>query len=487
MLEPESTDCKSHLKRITDRTRLSPVQRVLAIVGTLALIGIAFKATTWTNIRGNLNTEASMGNLDLSKAVNGFGSTLFANFDADAKKGNAAFLSPWGIAHALSMVLEGAKTGSASHTQLLNVVFSAKESEHSAVRSSVQTLTTNMTSSKNGDALTISDANSAWVKSGVKLLEGYVKSLETFFRAQARPLTGAAVVNSWVEEATHGKIKTIITEGQAADAALVLVNAIYFKGLWQESFPEKGTGPLQFRKLDGSRIDAPMMFLHLKKGTAVQGTNLEATLPGTSNKVPCVAVKMAYQGGTYSAVAAMPVGDLKEDSPGGKLTLESGQDYADALTSCRETVVAGLGHGNNGKHGGDSNSLLWKTIGDPTMKAIKIYLPRFEIEFGTSLAPALKKAGLGAIFQPGDFTGITAEGSLAVSDVVHKVYVKVDEKGTEAAAATAAIMMKMAMTRPPPELFVNFNRPFVFSVIHEESGLALFTGEVYKPEEWKQK
>lgn len=85
MLEPESTDCKSHFKRIADRTRLPPVQRVLLVVGSLALIGIAFKTTTWTNLRGNLSTEAPMGNLDLSKAVNAFGSTLFANFDADVR------------------------------------------------------------------------------------------------------------------------------------------------------------------------------------------------------------------------------------------------------------------------------------------------------------------------------------------------------------------------------------------------------------------
>ena len=238
--------------------------------------------------------------------------------------------------------------------------------------------------------------------------------------------------------------------------------------------------PLPFRLLDGSNMDTSMMYLHLKKGAAVHGAKLTTTLPGTSETIPCVAVKMAYQGGEYSAVAAMPEGELKEDSPGGKLTLENGQDYADALAACRETVAAGLSSQGSG------NALEWKTIGDPAIKAIKVYLPRFEIEFGTSLAPALQKAGLGAIFGPGDFTGITASGELFVSDVVHKVYVKVDEKGTEAAAATAAIMMKSAMMRPPPELFVKFDRPFVFSVVHEESGLALFTGEVYKPEEWKK-
>ena len=83
MLEPDSPDCKSQIRRITDKSRISPRRAVLFLVGCVAIVAIVVQATTWGSRRGNLLTEAPMGNLDISKAVNAFGSTLFKNFDED--------------------------------------------------------------------------------------------------------------------------------------------------------------------------------------------------------------------------------------------------------------------------------------------------------------------------------------------------------------------------------------------------------------------
>ena len=228
------------------------------------------------------------------------------------------------------------------------------------------------------------------------------------------------------------------------------------------------------------------MYLTLKKGNSIQAAHFNSA-QGTL----CVAIKMAYQGGAYSAIVAMPELEISPPTAGKQITLQNGEDYVASLTSCREALISrlrgtGAGAGSNSKGGDTGEVLHWETLGSPTMESIKIYLPRFEIEFGTSLSTALKNAGLGAIFQPGDFTGISPEGGvLSVSDVVHKVYVKVDEMGTEAAAATAVMMMK-SMARPSQELFVKFDRPFVFTIVHDETGLALFSGEVYKPDEYKE-
>ena len=104
------------------------------------------------------------------------------------------------------------------------------------VRYAFQFLTTSLTASSDGDELTVSDASSAWVKPEVELLPGYVEALDVNYHAQARFLTSAAVVNSWVEEQTRGKIKSIVTEDVVQRIALVLVNAIYFKGKWLEPF-----------------------------------------------------------------------------------------------------------------------------------------------------------------------------------------------------------------------------------------------------------
>ena len=236
--------------------------------------------------------------------------------------------------------------------------------------------------------------------------------------------------------------------------------------------------------MDGSKMDVPMMYLSLKKGNAVHGATFHSTMPDGSS-LECVAVKMKYQGGAYSAVISMPLEQVKEPVvAGSKLVLESGKDYATALVACREGLISALSSSSDDGTAAAA-ALQWKTIGDPKIQAVKVYLPRFEIEYGTSLSSALKAAGLQALFRPGDFSKMTSEGDLGVSDVVHKVYVKVDEAGTEAAAATAVVMMRMAAMRPPPELFVKFDKPFVFTVVHEETGLALFAGEVFKPELWK--
>lgn len=379
------------------------------------------------------------------------------------------FLSPWGIAHALAMVLQGSREGSDSQRQLLSTVYSSPAGA-AAVRSAVQSLTASLTANSSGkedSVLTVSDANSAWVKADVALTETYVTALKDFFAAQAGPLNSAAEVNAWVSEHTHGKITEIIDEATAKQAALILVNAIYFKGIFEKAFGESDTAPLSFTMMDGTSMDATMMYLHLKKGNAVSGARFSA---GGGD---CVAVKMAYQGGAYYAVAAMPDGELAP-ADGGPLKLADGRDYAAALAACREGMIGG------------GKPLTWKTIGDPEITAVKLYFPRFEVEFGAGLSDALKAMGLTGMFRPGDFTEMTAEGDLAVSDVVHKTYVKVDEKGTEAAAATAVVMLRAAF-RPEPELFVRFDRPFAFAVVHEASGLALFVGEVYSPERWGSK
>ena len=206
------------------------------------------------------NNNAPVGNhQELSSSINAFGSKLFAQLGKDvsivvfcffsfsppsrsfltffsshsqniqAKQGDASFLSPWGIAHALAMLLEGATPGSTSHSQLINVIFKSKSAQSAptgeAVRDAVKALTTSITSSTDQNVLTVSDANSAWVRSDIHLKDSFVKALAAYFQAQASPLTSAEVVNSWVDEKTHGKIKTVIDDGAAHDSALILVSS----------------------------------------------------------------------------------------------------------------------------------------------------------------------------------------------------------------------------------------------------------------------
>ena len=260
-------------------------------------------------------------------------------------------------------------------------------------------------------------------------------------------------------------------------------------------FCRNDTEKLPFTLLDGSTQDSPLMYINYEYGTAIQVANVPALLPNNA-QIPCLAVKLMYKTGEYSAVIAMPQGELGSLSDG-KLTLANGVDYAAALSSCREAVVAGLspsgadGSAASGTAGTTitSGTLEWKLPGDAGVPAIKVWLPRFEVAYETSLVPALRALGVTGVFQSGDLTEIAespAGESLAVSDVVHKVYVKVDEQGTEAAAVTGIIAATSMPMAPEPDVLAKFDRPFVFTIVHERTKVVLFAGEMYKPEEWTE-
>lgn len=152
--------------------------------------------------------------------------------------GDGLFLSPWGVTHILAMLLEGAAPGSHSYQQISKALFSTNAANYSlhSVRTAMRFLTDSITDSSDGEELTITDASSAWVKPQFELSPGYVEALEMFFNAQAQEMTSVSVVNSWVKEQTRGKIDSIINEQQFKMAALVLLNAVYFKGKWLDPF-----------------------------------------------------------------------------------------------------------------------------------------------------------------------------------------------------------------------------------------------------------
>ncbi len=467
----------------------------------------------------------------LAEGVNTFGSRLFEQIaTTETKNANdAIFLSPWGIAHALSMLHEGASPDSEARKQLQEVVFNIQNggsASNTAVRAATKALSSAMIAGNNGINLTVSDANSAWVAPSFPILDSYVSALKEYYLAEALPLTSAAEVNSWVETATRGKITNLIDDSTAAAASLILINAIYFKGLWEAPFNvEETTKQPFFLNAQGggsgaaaaaaaagsSTVDVPMMYLQYKTGSAVQAARYTSS---GDTVVDCIAVKLNYKtnGDEYYALLAMPEGAVipGTGSNSGSLVLEnSGINYADALSSCRSSIIASIGaenaasssqnidnveSGTSGDGSGSNSSagtntgggLEWMSVGDPDMATAKIYLPRFEIDYSTSVAPALSAIGASSIFTPGNFGGISADGDLAVSDVLHKVYVKVDEQGTEAAAATGIVMVTSMPLEPPKELIVRFDRPFMFSIVNKKTGLALFVGEVYKPEEWTE-
>ncbi|PSC75539.1 ase inhibitor I4 serpin [Micractinium conductrix] len=427
----------------------------------------------------------------LAASVNAFGSELFDRLAAEAKPGEHAglFLSPYGIAQALGMLLNGVEPGGESFCQLQAAVYArgsaaADSQPLEQLNSALRWLSISLVKPPSDD-LTVSDANSVWVNAKYALQPGFAEALRGAFDALAAPLTGAAAVNQWVAQETRDKIQSIVTEDVAAQATLILVNAVYFKGLWEHPFKKQSTHPMDFYPLQHGEpaLSVAAMFQTYQGRSAVQIAKLPAKVGDAS--FDCAAVQLPYKGGEYYAVAAMPHGQLSgEAAEGGQRGLATSGGVVpltQALAACRQALLVRL-------PGAGEGSAAWHV---PNAD-VKVLLPRFEVEFGATLNDALQALGITRPFSPGDVTkmattkGGTPVDDLYVSAVIHKVFAKVDEAGTEAAAATAVVMMRAAMPLPREEIELRFDRPFVFAVVHRESGLALFSGEVHRPEAWKQ-
>ena len=436
-------------------------------------------------------------------------------------------MSPYSISQALGLLFNGADSSSTSSHQLAQHVFGISEAKETNDAGTTRKLVINdglldlssrlsppvttTTTNNNNNSVIFYQANSIWVAPRYTLQAKYKNIAEkTFPNSMVAPIATAAIINQWVSAATQDKIKDMVTEDALSTATLILINALYFKGIWEKPFEKNDTGPFAFTPFNGRQYDAAMMYLAKTSGDSPIRAAMFPSSDGTgktSSEVQCVAISIPYQGNQYSAILSMPYGDVHYDEQQKKLVLtESGEEYAQALNTCRFVLIrdlaVGLGDNDDDDDAPSGQQQKEKLVNlKPVGGALKLYLPRFEVEYSVSLNTALQAVGITAPFAPtqGDFSQMvetTGDSSnnggggrvvsdLYVSDVIHKVFVKVDEQGTEAAAATAVIMMRSAMPRMDnEELFVKLDRPFVFSVVNNETGVILFVGEVNAPEKW---
>ncbi len=372
---------------------------------------------------------------------------------------STTIISAYGVLHALSMLIPGAIPSSSSQTELLRTLYDGL-SEAGAVKE------LSALSSSLRDVL--EEANAAFVSKSLAIQPGYRETLEASYDAEVHSLESADQVNSWVSKKTHEKITSIIDDGVAAQAALVLINAIYFKASWEHEFRRSDTSEMPFTRLDGSSVSAQMMYMKYEKTGTTFMSGWEFEVDGTA----CIAVRLRYQGGNVSGVFAMPRDDEGIEGDGMSAA------YGAKLKACQDAML--------------HRRAAWRAVDKRAggYHAGKIFVPRFEVEAEHSLTTVLKeRMGLWSIFRPGDFARI-ADGNLAVSEVKQKVFVKVDEEGTEAAAVTvrirngpnsthhqprpcvfhcvprplsglqAVIALRMMPIGPVDELFVRFDKPF---------------------------
>ena len=242
-------------------------------------------------------------------------------------------------------------------------------------------------------------------------------------------------INNWVSNQTKNKINDLLAPGSVnSSTRMVLVNAIYFKADWDVPFDANNTSDSTFNLLDGSQSQVKMM------------NNSELTLSYVKGD-GYQAVELPYNGNTAAMGIIMPdEGNFQNFES----TLDA-QKISDIFNSMQSTPIA-LG------------------------------LPKFTFTTNFSLSDQLKSLGMTDAFDSNkaDFSGMTGNHDLFISDVIHKAFVAVDEKGTEAAAATAVIMQAMSMP-VQQKVHLVIDHPFIFIIRDLTSGQILFIGRVLNP------
>jgi serpin B len=353
-------------------------------------------------------------------------------------EGGNVFYSPLSIHQALTMAYAGAAGATA---QEMATVLRLGDAPHAAQNALDLSLSAAARAPVDGEGspLTLEIVNSMWGSPALSWAQPFLDTLAVHYGAGLRltdfaadPEAAREAINAWVADKTNDRIPDLFApRAFGEDTALILVNAIFFKASWETAFEPSATADADFRGLDGTTARVPMMRASLSAQAAV-GDGWQA-------------VDLPYVGGRASMLLVVP-----DDLAAFEARLDDGL-YAEVTGA----LAAGSG---------------------------TVELPRFEFSQGASLRDTLRTLGMPTAFSDSaDFSALTTDVSLQISDVVHKAFVKVDEEGTEAAAATAVVF---GPTGAPVDLVpfdVRADRPFVFFVRDRETGAILFTGRVVDP------
>ena len=362
------------------------------------------------------------------------------------------FFSPYSISTALAMTYAGARGQTA--TQMADILRFPVGTKRAAKTTTTSTLdqqefasvfgklVTDLNTRGESGAYELSVANALWGQKGYGFLPAFLELVATHYGGRLNEVdfvgateTARQTINIWVEKQTNDKIKNLIPKGLLDSMTrLVLTNAIYFKGNWARQFKEDRTKEAPFTLADGKKVDVAMMNQTAKFGYMETDTLQGLELPYVDNELSMIVLLPKKHDG---------LGKLEQS-----LTPERLSQWQNKLFK-REVVVS---------------------------------IPKFKLTSQFSLAAVLKAMGMTDAFSSSaNFSGMNGKRNLAISAVIHKAYVDVNEEGTEAAAATAVTMKLTSMgpgSRPP---VFRADHPFLFLIRDNQSGGILFLGRVMNP------
>ncbi|KAM4543873.1 leukocyte elastase inhibitor-like [Fundulus diaphanus] len=376
----------------------------------------------------------------LSKANTTFSLAFLRKLSEGNKTANI-FFSPFSISSALAMLMLGARGNTATQISECLKTQDCQDDVHSLFAKLLRDL------NQPGAPFALSVANRLYGEQTYNFLQEFLTQTRTHYNSElesvdfrTRCKEARVKINSWVEEQTQGKIKDIVAEDAVNNMTrMVLVNAIYFKGTWDEPFLTCRTFEAEFK-------------LNKKETKPVQMMEQTWSFPNAFvPEVNCEILEMPYKGKELSMLIILPK-EIEDDTTGLEklekhLTYEKFMEWThpDKMERCR----------------------------------LDVRLPRFKLEEAYDLKEVLSSMGMKDAFDETkcDLSGMSGCKELLVSGASHKAFVEVNEEGTEAAAATTCYSVLICK---PPEFTAD--HPFLFFIRHNATMSVLFAGRVCSPE-----
>ncbi|MCA9288086.1 MAG: serpin family protein [Phycisphaerales bacterium] len=413
---------------------------VLALCAGLACCGARAEAEPDANPPAR---EAPMGEDDPALRASALAGNDFA-FELlrrSAPAGQNAVLSPLSVRHAMALAMVGAEGRTLEELAAGLGMERDEEEAHAALASMVaHAISTNPRVRENRPE--VSFASRIWLQDGYALADGYESRVGAAYGAAfqtidfgAGPDRARRQVNAWIEDQTHDRIRDLLPQGSVTDLTrLILSNAVYLNATWSRQFEAEDTRDGAFTLADGTQVQTPMMhqtawFRH----RVARGYE---------------AVQMGYVGTDLAMLVVMPT----------RGSLEAFEASMDA--AAWSEIVDGLGGGE-----------------------VILTMPKFEQEQMADVGASLRAMGMERAFTTdAEFGRMVSHEPVSIGGVFHGAFIRVDEAGTEAAAATALMMVGSAAPGeyvPPPRITID--KPFLFAIADTSTGAIVFLGRVVDP------
>ncbi len=375
--------------------------------------------------------DLTQDQIALIESGNEFAFDIFRRVLAGSGTNENIMISPLSISYALSMALNGA-AGETRDAMMETLRINGITAD--VLNNSYKELTKALLSVDKRVLMSI--ANSVWTENDFLVKKAFIDILTSFYNAESKifdidDATAPDKINTWIENKTNGLIQEMI-EDLPDNTVMLLINAIYFKGMWKSQFDKSKTIDMPFKKAGSIQVDVPMMKQETEFSVYKGNGFLMAEFP--------------YGQGNFVMDVLLPDEQSCSCSLPGLLT--------------------------------DAGFSSW--VSQMNKEKIDLSFPRFKYGYDKTLSQVLSDMGMGIAFtDAADFSNISDQYDLLINDVLHQTFIETNEEGTEAAAVTVVGVGTTSM--PPPPLVFKMDHPFIYIIRETTTNSIIFMGRVADP------